>query len=233
MFRKHDKMIASVAAVAAMTTALALTASAASTVPEIATSAAIPTVATVIDGSAMEGINWLHATGASAVSFASDLDDAKLVSADDMEVIDRNANTSMFVVKNGVAADVVFATDTTANDGTILLPYMHDRYFFLADVLTLIWACTAWRRIPQALLIQFASLSAYATYLRLRFTCPVRLGPYTFPMGLEALAILLALGLSIAALLALLPPAGGETQKRIGPKSLFNILKNASWREIF
>ncbi len=121
MFRKHDKMIASVAAVAAMTAALALTASAASTVPEIATSAAIPTVATVIDGSAMEGINWLHATGASAVSFASDLDDAKLVSADDMAVIDRNANTSMFVVKNGVAADVVFATDTTANDGTILL----------------------------------------------------------------------------------------------------------------
>lgn len=121
MFRKHGKMIVSVVAVAAMTAALALTASAASNLPEIATSAAIPTSSTVIDGPALEGINWLHATGASAVSFASDLDDVKLVSADDTAVIDRNANTSTFVVKNGVDADVVFATDTTANDGTILL----------------------------------------------------------------------------------------------------------------
>ena len=44
MFRKHGKMIASVAAVAAMTAVLALTASAASTVPEIAMSAEIPAV---------------------------------------------------------------------------------------------------------------------------------------------------------------------------------------------
>lgn len=121
MFRKHGKMIASVAAVVAMTAALALTASAASSVPKIATSAAIPTAATVIDGPALEGINWLRATGASVVSFASDLDGAKIVSADDTAVVDRNANTSTLVVKNGVDADVVYATDTTANDGTILL----------------------------------------------------------------------------------------------------------------
>ena len=121
MFRKHGKMIASVAAAAAMTAALALTASAASTVPEIAASAAIPTSAAVIDGPAMEGINWLHVTGAPVVSFASDLGDAKLVSADDTAVIDRNANTSTFVVKNGVDADVVIATDTITNDGTVLL----------------------------------------------------------------------------------------------------------------
>ena len=121
MFRKHGKMIVSVVAVAAMTAALALTASAASNLPEIATSAAIPTSSTVIDGPAIEGINWLHVTRTPVVSFASDLGDAKLVSADDTAVIDRNANTSTFVVKNGVDADVVFATDTTANDGTILL----------------------------------------------------------------------------------------------------------------
>ena len=111
MFRKHGKMIASVAAAAAMTAALALTASAASTVPEIAASAAIPTAATVIDGPAVEGINWLHVTGASAVSFSSDLDDAKLVSADDTAVIDRNANITTFVVKNGADNVIVRAAD--------------------------------------------------------------------------------------------------------------------------
>ena len=121
MTKKHGKMIVSVVAVAAMTAALALTASAASNLPEIATSATIPTSSTVIDGPALEGVNWLHVTGAPVVSFASDLGDAKLVSADDTAVIDRNANTSTFVVKNGVDADVVFATDTTANDGKILL----------------------------------------------------------------------------------------------------------------
>ena len=120
MFRKHGKMITSVAAVTAMTAALALTASAASTVPEIAASAAIPTLATVIDGPAVEGINWLHATGASAVSFVSDLDDVKLVSTDDTAVIDRNANTSTLVVKSGVDADEVYAADTAVNDGVIL-----------------------------------------------------------------------------------------------------------------
>ena len=121
MSKKHGTMIVSVVAATAMTAALALTASAASNLPEIAASAEIPTAATVIDGPAVEGINWLHATGASAVLFSSDLDDAKLVSADDTAVIDRNANTTTFVVKNGVDADVVIATDTITNDGTVLL----------------------------------------------------------------------------------------------------------------
>lgn len=121
MFRKHGKMIASVIAVAAVTFALALTASAASTVSEVATSAAIPTSAAVIDGPALEGINRLHVTGASVVSFASDVDGAKIVSADDTAVVDRNANTSTLVVKDGVEADVAYAADTAANDGTILV----------------------------------------------------------------------------------------------------------------
>ncbi len=122
MFKKHVKMITSVVAVAAMTAALALTASAASNVPEIATSAAIPTAATVIDGPSLEDISWLHATGASAFSFASDLDSTRVVSADDMAVIDRNAQIiSMLVVKNGVEADVVYAFDAVADDGSILI----------------------------------------------------------------------------------------------------------------
>lgn len=121
MAKKHGKMITSVVAVATMTAALALTASAASNVPEIATSAAIPTAATVIDGPSLDGINWLHASGASAFSFASDLDGTRVVSADDMAVIDRNAKTSTLVVKNGVEAGVVYAFDAAADDGSILI----------------------------------------------------------------------------------------------------------------
>ena len=74
-----------------------------------------------------------------------------------------------------------------------LLPNMHDRYFFLADVLTLLWACLSLRRIPQAVLVQFASLSAYATYLRLEYTVLLHLGPWYFPLGLESLCLLAAL----------------------------------------
>lgn len=123
MSKKHGTMIVSVVAATAMTAALALTASAASNLPEIAASAEIPTAATVIDGPALEGINWLHATGASVVSFASDLGDAKLVSTDGTAVVDRNANTSMLVVKDGVNADLVFAGENNNPDAPIKIVF--------------------------------------------------------------------------------------------------------------
>ena len=73
----------------------------------------------------------------------------------------------------------------------LLLPHMHDRYFFLADVLTLTWACTARRGILPAVLTQIASLGAYHAYLLLR---------YAFPMGLGAVLLLLALVWSLSSL---------------------------------
>lgn len=76
-------------------------------------------------------------------------------------------------------AGVVFAVGIP-----LLLPHMHDRYFFLADVLTLAWACTDRRGILPAALTQVASLGAYHAYLLLR---------YAFPMGLGAVLLLLAL----------------------------------------
>ena len=57
-----------------------------------------------------------------------------------------------------------------------LLPHMHDRYFFLADVLTLLWACADRRRVPQAALVQLASLGAYYAYLKLERAFPPALG---------------------------------------------------------
>ena len=54
---------------------------------------------------------------------------------------------------------------------------MHDRYFFLADTITLCWACLDRRRgIPAAILVQVASLGAYHAYLMLRYAFPMAWG---------------------------------------------------------
>lgn len=75
-------------------------------------------------------------------------------------------------------AGVVFAIGIP-----LLLPHMHDRYFFLADVLTLTWACTDRRGVLPAVFTQIASLGAYHAYLLLR---------YAFPMGLGSILLLCA-----------------------------------------
>jgi len=81
-----------------------------------------------------------------------------------------------------------------------LLPYMHDRYFYMADVLTLTWACTDPRRVFHAAGVQVASLGSYHAYLQLQYAFPVTLLGYTFSMGGEALIMLTVL-LSAAVIL--------------------------------
>lgn len=77
------------------------------------------------------------------------------------------------------------------------LPHMHERYFFLADVFTLCWACANVRRVPAALLAESASLASYCVYLRLKYNAVLNLGGMQFVMGLEALAMAAALGFSL------------------------------------
>ena len=77
------------------------------------------------------------------------------------------------------------------------LPRMHERYFFLADVFTLCWACASPRRVPMAVLAEGASLASYLVFLRLKFNCVLQLGGFTFVMALEALAVLAALALAV------------------------------------
>ena len=50
-----------------------------------------------------------------------------------------------------------------------LLPHMHERYFFGADVLSVILAFSCVLGIPAALLTQFASLLGYHAYLKMRY----------------------------------------------------------------
>ena len=50
-----------------------------------------------------------------------------------------------------------------------LLPHMHDRYFYAADILTLILAFELPKTIPCAILTEFASLLGYHAYLKLQY----------------------------------------------------------------
>lgn len=84
-----------------------------------------------------------------------------------------------------------------------LLPYMHDRYFFLADALLPCLALALPAARGAAVLEQCASLSAYSTYLRLRYTLPVTLLGWTWVMGLDALSMLAAFVWAVCALVRL------------------------------
>ncbi len=77
------------------------------------------------------------------------------------------------------------------------LPHMHERYFFLADVFTLCWACANLRRLPVAVLAGCASLAGYIVYLRQKYNFILHLGGARFGMAVEAAAMLAALALSV------------------------------------
>ena len=57
-----------------------------------------------------------------------------------------------------------------------LLPHMHDRYFFPADIMALIMTFAAFEYFPAALLVQFGSLLGYYAYFNMRFLLPMRCG---------------------------------------------------------
>lgn len=80
------------------------------------------------------------------------------------------------------------------------LPHMHERYFFLADVFTLCWACSNAGRIPAVVLAAGSSLASYCVYLRLKYNFVLHLGGMSFVMGLETLAMLAALVFAAAVL---------------------------------
>lgn len=103
---------------------------------------------------------------------------------------------ALFPFRKRLSDRAILLTGTILALGVpLFLPHMHDRYFFLADVLALLLAVLWPRRYAaSALLVQTASLGAYHAYLVLR---------YAFPMELGALFNLLAL------LILLVSPAAG------------------------
>lgn len=81
------------------------------------------------------------------------------------------------------------------------LPHMHERYFFLADVLTACWACANWKRgVPACVLAAGSSLLSYLVYLRLQYNVTMTVWGLQFVMPVEMLMMLGALIWSILAL---------------------------------
>lgn len=66
----------------------------------------------------------------------------------------------------------------------LFLPHMHDRYFFLADVLAVIWCCPDLRRCPVPAAVQTASLGGYHAYLLLRYAFPMAWGAWLMLVSL-------------------------------------------------
>lgn len=60
-----------------------------------------------------------------------------------------------------------------------LLPHMHDRYFFMADVLILVLAILYQRYAILTILVSFASLNCYYAYLNTAYFLPLSYGGFS------------------------------------------------------
>ncbi len=60
----------------------------------------------------------------------------------------------------------------------LLLPFMHDRYFFLAEVLAVVWCVGDLRRLPVPAAVQTAALGGYHAYLKGRYAFPMAWGAW-------------------------------------------------------
>lgn len=82
-----------------------------------------------------------------------------------------------------------------------LLPYMHERYFFLGVVLLAVLACTVPRQILPAAGAELASLGGYHAYLLNRYVMVFRFFGQTFTQPVEGALMLGAIILTVETLL--------------------------------
>ena len=87
----------------------------------------------------------------------------------------------------------------------LLLPHMHDRYFFGADVLSFLLIFLSPALLPVPFLCSFASLLGYHAYLKMRYLLPMRYG---------ATALLFAAAMMLAALVLELRAAPVQTEEK-------------------
>ena len=85
------------------------------------------------------------------------------------------------------------------------LPHMHERYFYGADILSLILAFAVPWTFPAALLVQFASLLGYHAYLKMR---------YLLLMNYGAAALIIAFAIVLICLLSALREGKPRRRRR-------------------
>lgn len=72
------------------------------------------------------------------------------------------------------------------------LPHMHERYFFAADILTLLLAMAAPEYLVLPILCEFASLLGYHAYLKMRYLLPMSYGAVALAIALAGAIIFTA-----------------------------------------
>lgn len=83
----------------------------------------------------------------------------------------------LFLFRNRVGNRILFHSALLFSLGIpMVLPHMHERYFFLADVFTLILACVAPRRFFIPALVVFGSFLGYYAYLNQRYLLSLKYG---------------------------------------------------------
>lgn len=97
------------------------------------------------------------------------------------------------------------------------LPHMHDRYFFAADCLTIVFACTPGKRKDRiyksisAVLMQLGSLICYLAYLRSYY---LRVGSFYLTNDKGALAVLLCALITVGYTFYSLSAEDGSQRKK-------------------
>lgn len=82
-----------------------------------------------------------------------------------------------------------------------LLPFMHERYFFLGGVLLAVLACVLPRQVLPATGAELASLGGYHAYLLTRYVMVFRCFGQTFTQPVEGALMLVALVMTVGTLL--------------------------------
>ena len=93
-----------------------------------------------------------------------------------------------------------------------LLPYMHERYFFLGGVLLVVMACILPAHAPAAAGAELASLGGYHAYLMKRYMLVLTLFGATWAQLIEGSLMLVAIAYTLYSLCCRLWP--GESSKR-------------------
>ena len=84
-----------------------------------------------------------------------------------------------FIFRKSLSSRTIMMSAVILSTGIpFLLPRMHDRYFFPADVLTLCLAFIVPESAPCAVLTLFASFLAYYAYLHMRYLLLMKWGAY-------------------------------------------------------
>ena len=94
----------------------------------------------------------------------------------------------LFIKRKELTREIILAAAVLLSLGIpFILPHMHDRYFFVADVLSLAFAMVFPKLFPVPILVQFGSLLGYHAYLKLRYLMPMRNGAVAMMMALVIL----------------------------------------------